>query len=187
MANEKKKKSILSLLFWAVAISVVITIALTPVMKAIYPLTYRQEIEEAAKKFGISETLVMGIISTESNFDVSAISHKDAYGLMQIKDETALWCIDNLSLNIDKEDIREPEANIIIGCAYIDYLTELYDGNTKTAVAAYNAGLGNVNKWLADKRYSDGTATLKEIPFPETKAYVEKVSKRQEIYKKLYY
>ena len=183
----KKKKSSLHMLIWALVVSVIITVAITPILKAVCPLSHREEIEKASKEYGISETLIMGIISTESNFDTTAQSHKNAYGLMQLKEETALWCIENLSLDIAEEDIKEPGPNIIIGCAYMQYLTELYDGNVETAIAAYNAGLGNVNKWLADKRYSDGGTELKEIPFPETKAYVEKVGKRQEIYRRLYY
>ncbi len=183
---SKKKKSTLVLLVWALVISLCVTLSLTPILKLVYPLQFEDAINTSAKMYNLDDTLIMGIISAESNFKPEAASHKDAYGLMQLKDDTALWCIENLSLDISKDDIRNPETNIRIGCAYMRYLIDLYDGNTKTAIAAYNAGLGNVNKWLSDKRYADGGTSLRAIPFEETKNYVEKVQKRSEIYSRLY-
>jgi len=184
--NRKKPLSIWAILIWAAAISAVLTFSLTPIARVIYPLEYEEEINKYSEEYSLDKYLVMGIISSESNFDPDAKSHKSAHGLMQLKDETALWCVENLELGIDCSDIREPEANIHIGCAYMRYLIDLYKGNTITAIAAYNAGLGNVNKWLSDKRYSDGKGTLNTIPFSETKSYVEKVQKRAKIYGKLY-
>jgi len=186
MLKKRKNRSIFSLIIISAVISAVLTISLTPVLKLIYPLRYEDKIKESSERFDLDKYLIMGIISSESNFTVDAKSPKSAYGLMQIKDETALWCIHNLKLNISEESIRSPEANIFIGCAYMRYLIDLYDGNVLTAVAAYNAGLGNVNKWLSDKRYSKEGISLVSIPFAETRAYVEKVQKRAKIYEKLY-
>lgn len=186
MSKNKKKTGILSLLLIAAVISAVGAVSLTPILKFIYPLKYEKQIAEYSKEFNLDKYLVMGIISAESNFDVDAESHKSAHGLMQLRDETALWCIHNLDLDISEDSIREPNSNIRIGCAYMRYLTDLYKGNVVTAAAAYNAGLGNVNKWLADKRYSKEGITLAAIPFSETKAYVEKVQKRAKIYERLY-
>ena len=186
MAGRRKKKSFLYILILSAVIAFCVTMALDPLLKLIYPLEHEDTISACSEKFDLDETLIMGIISAESGFNPDAKSHKDAHGLMQLKDDTALWCVENLSVDIAGEDIRKPENNILIGCAYMRYLIDLYDGNTYTAVAAYNAGLGNVNKWLSDKRYSDGDNTLRTIPFAETKAYVEKVKNRAEIYGKLY-
>lgn len=182
----KKKKGFFSTLFVAVVFSAAIVLCLNPVMKLIYPLDYRDYIEKSAQKYSLDPYFVMGVISAESNFKEDAHSTKKAYGLMQIKDETALWCVDNFKLDINSGDIHLPENNIEIGCAYLDYLIKLYNGNVDTAVAAYNAGLGNVNRWLADKRYSGEGKTLVKIPFSETKEYVKKVSDRAKIYKTLY-
>ena len=186
MAGKKKKKSFLYILIVSLVISACVTVSLEPILKLVYPLKHEEAINKSADACGLDKYFVMGIISSESNFNPDAHSHKDAYGLMQLKDETALWCAEQFSLGIAKEDIHKPENNILIGCAYMRYLIDLYDGNIATAVAAYNAGPGNVNKWLSDKRYSDGKNTLRSIPFAETKSYVEKVKKREEIYKKLY-
>lgn len=159
---------------------------MTPLLKMIYPIKYSDEIEKYSQMYSLDKYFVMGMISAESGFDENAHSHKDAQGLMQLTQETASWCIDEFSLGIDKQDIGKAEQNIHIGCAYIDYLIERYDGNMLTAAAAYNAGPGNVDKWLSDTRYSEGKTTLKKIPFAETAEYVKKVQKRAKIYNKLY-
>ena len=181
-----KKKSALSLVIKAVIAAVIITAFIGPFMKVLYPLRYEETILKYSNEFELSEYLVMGIISAESNFDADAQSHKSAKGLMQLKEETALWCIENLNLDADKESIFAAEKNIYIGCAYLSYLEDLYGGNLTNAIAAYNAGLGNVNKWLSEPRYSDKNGNLKNIPFAETEKYVKKVKKRAEIYRTLY-
>ena len=72
-----------------------------------------------------------------------------------------------------------------MGCYYLSYLIEKY-GNTDTALAAYNGGMGNVSKWLADKRYSLDGKTLYKIPYAETEKYVKRVKAFVKIYEKLY-
>ena len=104
----------------------------------------------------------------------------------KITEETAKWSIEHFKLDANIEDIYKPEINILIGCAYLDYLTDIFNDETETVIAAYNAGQGNVKKWLNDNRNSDDDKTLTEIPFGETKHYVTKVMKRYEIYKNLY-
>ena len=182
----KKKKSTFSYIIAALILSAIITLCLNPVIKLWYPLEYAGIIEENARLRNLDAFLVMGIISAESGFDKNARSHKDAKGLMQITGETAAWCIEKLDVDAPDGMTEDPGTNIAIGCAYFEYLLERYGGNIRTAVAAYNAGPGNVDKWLGDIRYSDGKSTLTNIPFPETRSYVEKVMRRTEIYRKLY-
>lgn len=186
MSKRRSKKSFLSTLMWVLVLSLILTACLRPAMKMIYPLRYREAIEKYSEQFDLNEYLVMGIISTESNFNTHAHSSKHAKGLMQIKEETALWCIEHLKLDADTQNIYTPDENIYIGCAYLSYLEKLYGGDTRKAVMAYNAGLGNVNKWLSDPRYADASGNLNKIPFRETEMYVKKVMKRMEIYMRLY-
>ncbi len=169
-----------------IVISALVTAFLPLSLKYIYPLKYKSHIEYCSQKYEIDKYLIMGIISAESNFDSNAQSNKDAHGLMQLKDETAVWCVEHFEMDIQKNDIRTPKSNIEIGCVYMNYLTQLFDGDVLTAIAAYNAGPGNVNKWLSDPRYSDGKGKLEKIPFSETAAYVNKVQKRAKIYRKIY-
>ena len=84
-----------------------------------------------------------------------------------------------------EQGLKDPETNIRIGTWYLKFLTDRYD-NTSTAAAAYNAGHGNVDKWLKNTEYSYGGNTLYKIPFEETEKYVKKVKRAYEIYKKLY-
>ena len=182
----KKTKPGITALSVILAISIVLAGFMTPLLKLIYPLKYEEYIQKHSDSFELDPYIVMGVISAESGFDESAKSHKDAKGLMQLKEETALWCIEKFEMDIKPEDVNTPDANIHIGCKYVDYLLELYDGNMITAIAAYNAGPGNVDKWLSDPRYSGGKNSLKTIPFPETEQYVKKVQKRAKIYKRLY-
>ena len=169
-----------------ILISLIVALLIPPVTKAVYPLKYERQIMAHSEKYGLDPYLIMGIISAESQFESDAVSHKDAMGLMQIKEETAGWCIEHFELNADIKDIYKPDTNILIGCAYIDYLIDMFEGHTDVAIAAYNAGQGNVKKWLADSRYSDNGKTLTKIPFDETEKYVKKVRNREKIYRDLY-
>ena len=156
------------------------------ILKLFYPDEYSFYIQKYSDKYDLDKYLVMGIISAESDFDEDAVSKKNAKGLMQITEETAQWCIDTLDVNSSVETYMEPKENIEIGCAYLKYLFEQFEGDKTNTLASYNAGIGNVKKWLEDEKYSDDKKTLKEIPFPETKKYVQKVERREEIYRELY-
>ena len=84
-----------------------------------------------------------------------------------------------------ESDLLDPEISIKYGCALLRVLLNEYD-NLATAVCAYNAGMGNVTSWLSDPAYSEDGVTLKEIPFEETRLYVQKVLQYKETYEKLY-
>jgi len=79
-----------------------------------------------------------------------------------------------------------PEINIQLGCFYLRYLINYYDGNVRNAICAYNAGLQNVNNWLEDKKYSENSKDLTRIPFKETDNYLKKVNVSIKFYKVLY-
>ncbi len=169
-----------------ILISLITALLIPPVTKAVYPLKYERQILTHSKEYGLDPYLIMGVISAESQFEADAVSHKDAMGLMQVKEDTAKWCIEHFELDADVENIYQPDTNILIGCAYIDYLIDMFGGHTDVAIAAYNAGQGNVKKWLEDSRYSKDGKTLTKIPFEETENYVKKVRNREKIYRDLY-
>lgn len=171
--------------FIAIILLVVALLSVNSVLRLIYPLEYENEIVKYSQEFGLDKHLVMGIISAESGFDESAVSSKNAVGLMQIKEETAQWCVERLDIKEDVTNLADADANIHIGCAYLDYLVGLFE-NEETAVAAYNAGLGNVRKWLENAEYSEDGKILSKIPFVETEKYVDRVFSRKKTYKKLY-
>lgn len=137
-----------------------------------YPVAYSEYIYKYAKEYDLDPHLVMAVIKVESNFVPEAQSEY-AGGLMQLTAETAQWNADRMGITYF--DYMDPETNIKLGCHYLNYLINNYD-TMDTALAAYNGGMGNVNKWLSDARYSSDGKNLDNIPFPETKSYVVKVN-----------
>ncbi len=127
--------------------------------------------------------LVHSVIKAESNFNNKVKSSKGAVGVMQILPSTANFIVEKYSLK--KGDLYDAEYNILIGVFYIKYLEKkfLYVENV---LAAYNAGEGNVIKWLKDIRYSNDGKSLDDIPFEETRNYVKRVKKFYKIYDFLY-
>lgn len=153
-------------------------------LKTVFPLKYSDAIDRYAEEFDLSEELLMGVIYAESGFDPYAHSGK-ACGLMQITDETAKWIAEKMGIGYYDKMLENPEVNIRMGSYYLAYLIDYYN-NTETALAAYNAGMGNVSGWLKDREYSEDGITLKEIPYGETKRYVERVRKLRKLYEILY-
>ncbi|MHB8062314.1 MAG: lytic transglycosylase domain-containing protein [Ruminiclostridium sp.] len=143
--------------------------------------------EKYSEEYGLDQNLVYSIIKAESGFDAQAISARDAKGLMQILDSTGEWAAEKIKIkDFESSMLLEPQTNIRIGCWYIARLLSQYDQNTELALAAYNAGSGNVSKWLKDTNISNDGKTLDKIPFEETKNYVSKIKKYNNMYKRLY-
>ena len=154
---------------------IVIAIACASIPIYICPKKYNEYVEKYSKEYDLNENLVYAVIRAESNFDYEATSRKYAKGLMQITDATGLWAMQEMGLNdITPEKLYDPETNIMIGCWYLRKLTDQFN-NTDTALAAYNAGSGNVSKWLNDENYSKDGVTLYKIPYGETDKYTKKI------------
>lgn len=152
--------------------------------KAVYPLSYEQEITDSSVRHSVDPYLVSAIIKSESGWDPSATSHKGAQGLMQLMPETAAdmaqkGIIDSSRFSAD--ELFDPATNIEYGCAYLSYLLEYFNGATDRAIAAYNAGMGNVDDWT-----QQGDVLHNAITFPETQAYLVRVNMAQERYRELY-
>ncbi len=151
-----------------------------------YTLTYPDIIIAQSASFGVDPYLAAAVIYCESSGRETIVSGKGAVGLMQIMPKTGAWIAEKLEMNEYSEELlKDPETNIRMGCWYLSYLLKRYDNNRVHALAAYNAGPGNVSKWLEDPAYTqDGQLT--EIPFDETAAYVKKVLAAEEKYRELY-
>lgn len=156
-------------------------------IRIMYPLKYKDTIVEYSKKYDLDPYLVAAVIRTESGFRPKAKSNKNAMGLMQLTDSTAEWVAKEMGIkDFNIEDLNNPERNISMGCWYLENLNKEFKYDSNLVLAAYNAGRGNVNKWLKDDRYSNDGVTLEFIPFKETDKYVKKVDVNYKIYKFLY-
>lgn len=145
------------------------------------PKRYSGAVKAACGEFGLHEEMLYAVIKVESGFNRRAKSNKGAVGLMQILPSTAEYvCPKDTEINL-----YDPKINIYVGAKYLFYLFDKFK-DEKVALAAYNAGEGNVITWLSDKEYSSDGKTLSYIPFAETRAYVEKVLKFKRLYKILY-
>ena len=130
--------------------------------------------------------MVYAVIKTESDFDSAAVSKKGAVGLMQFMPSTFSWITDEMLFEHLADGMRyDPETSVRYGAWLLSHLYKRY-GNWQVALAAYNAGIGNVDKWLDDPQYADGAGGLKSIPFKETRNYVKKVTKAMATYDRLY-
>ena len=155
----------------------------------IYPDDYLSSVQQYAYEYNVPEPLILAVIKAESNFDPRAKSRAGALGLMQMMPSTFLELTsdEHLGENLSEEDLFIPEVSIRYGTYYLSLMHKMFDNNWDNALCAYNAGPGNVTKWLADTEYSDGNGNLTYIPFKETRNYLEKVNKYTETYRNLYY
>ena len=148
-----------------------------------FPLKYEKEILKYSREYDLDPSLVASIINTESSFKEDIVSKQGAIGLMQIMPQTAKYISNLMGENEFKtEMLFDPEKNINYGCYYLKYLFARFE-NEKVSLSAYNAGEGNVSKWLKDEKYSDDGITLKSMPYYETLNYVEKIENGVNYYK----
>ncbi len=142
-----------------------------------FPAPYGDIVEKYSKEYGVEKALVYAVIKAESNFDTAAVSKAGAKGLAQLTDDTARYVASMIGMEYNSGDSFKVETNIRLSTYYLKYLLDKYDNDLSCTIAAYNAGEGNVDKWLASEN------GIKAIPFGETDRYLKKVR----VYKKLYH
>lgn len=152
----------------------------------VYPYNHKVYVDKYSEQYDLDPLFVLSVMKTESNFVQEAKSHKNARGLMQITPDTGKWICEKMQLGEFNEDmLYEEETNIMMGCWYLDNLRKQF-GDLDLAVIAYNAGRGNLDKWLKDEKYSSDGKTLEYIPFQETDKYLKKVKVNYNIYQFFY-
>ena len=142
-----------------------------------YPLRYEQIVRGHARNYDLDPALLAAVIYQESKFKADAESKSGAIGLMQLLPDTA----EGIALHTGGSafrvaDLYDPELNVRYGCWYLRHLLRKY-GDERTALAAYNAGQDNVDRW---RRSGSG------IQFSETRAYVDRVEQLKKIYRDAY-
>jgi peptidoglycan lytic transglycosylase len=170
----------------AVVASVIIPRLPDAVRELALPLAHEDIIRQQAAAKGLDPSLLAAVIYAESRFR-DATSHAGARGLMQITPQTARY-IARLSggTAFQQGDLATPQVNISYGAYYLRYLLKRYAGNTVLALAAYNGGEGNVDRWIVEASMSERAFEINEIPFAETRAYVTRVLDARQSYREKY-
>lgn len=179
-------KKLLIFAFFVICMYIIVMAILRLVF---YPIKYKEEVERAAENYSVDPYIIYSVIKQESNFKADASSNKGASGLMQLLPATAEEVAVSMN-SIDEAsfDIYDAETNIYIGVKYLSELIQRYDGNLYIAIAAYNAGMGNVDKWY-EKPYSQYDTideVIEKIEYKETKTYVINIVNYYNMYKRLY-
>jgi soluble lytic murein transglycosylase len=150
------------------------------------PLADQDIIRAQAADKHLDPALIAAVIYAETKFNPRP-SSAGAEGLMQILPQTAEYLAKRSgATTFTTADLATPEVNIAYGSYYLRYLLDHYDGDMKLALAAYNGGEANVDRWDAAAHAQGHDLAVSEIPFPETRAYVEKVLRAQRDYRRTY-
>jgi len=171
----------LGVLLLVAALAVLGAVALLPrfheaVQEMSLPLRHEDIIRQQAVEKGLDPSLIAAVIYAESRFIDGRTSSAGAEGLMQLTPETAQDIArQSGGTRFRVADLGTPQVNIAYGSWHLRYLLEHYGGNRMLAVAAYNAGEGNVDRWLARSQQVHRPLTVGTLPFGETRAYVRKV------------
>jgi soluble lytic murein transglycosylase len=147
-------------------------------LRARYPLEYEHIVRGHARNYDLDPALLAAVIYAESRFDPNVESAAGAVGLMQLLPDTAKGiAVRTGGSTFVVSDLRDPEINVRYGSWYLNHLRARYDGDLRLALAAYHAGQGNVDQWLAEGS---------KILFPETQDYVDEVERVRRVYAKAY-
>ncbi len=155
--------------------------------KILYPFPYRETVEDLSARYQVDRFLAISVMKVESNFAENARSKSGAVGLMQIMPETAAWiasCLDEEPPNLNK--LSDSDTNIKYGIWYLAELEDEFFGNDILALAAYNAGRGNVRHWIEKNGWQKNFSDVDAIPYTETRNYVKRVLHCREKYNELY-
>ena len=182
---RKNAKKVLILLI-SIILIVILAISINKQMiKTMYKKEYTEYVSKYAKEYEVEENLIYAIIKAESNFEPNAESHRGAKGLMQLMYSTAEDIAKRINVNLNEDNILEPDININLGTKYISMLIQKYN-NINLALAAYNAGSGNVDGWIEKGTLKSDGSDIENVPFTETNNYVRKILRDYEIYKNIY-
>jgi soluble lytic murein transglycosylase len=174
----------------AVGLIVLVILALPVAKRAIndlgLPLQYQDIIRQQAAAKHLPADLIAAVIYAETKFDPRT-SPTGAEGVMQIEPATAEFLARRSgATTFHVSDLNTPQVNIAYGSYYLRYLLDVYHQKLVPALAAYNGGMGNVDRWLNAAQARGVPFTISDIPFPETQAYVQRVMQVRGEYRRTY-
>jgi soluble lytic murein transglycosylase len=159
----------------------------SPYWQGLFPRPYWDALRSYSEANGLDPYLVASLIRQESEFNPSAISHANAYGLMQLLPRTGKGEAKKEGLtHYNTDSLLDPTTNIELGTHYFRSMVDHFGGQVEYALAAYNAGADRVEDWRASGNYRDVEEFVESIPFTETRDYVQAIVRNAEVYKKVY-
>src|SRR5271155_4724825 len=184
--SRRRPGTIIAIALVVLCVGLAVSVLDTGVHRVGLPLSDTSVIREQAAAKHLDPALIAAVIYAETKFDPRP-SPAGAQGLMQILPATAYY-LAHLSggVRFTSSDLATPSINVAYGSYYLRYLLDHYDGNEMLAVAAYNAGLTNVDEWVAHARAEGSPLSEESIPFPETREYVRRVLSAQREYRATY-
>jgi soluble lytic murein transglycosylase len=158
-----------------------------PYWQGLFPRPYWDALRTYSEQNGLDPYLVASLIRQESEFNPSAISRANAYGLMQLLPRTGKGEAKKEGLShYSTDSLLDPATNIELGTHYFRQMVDEFGGQVEYALAAYNAGAERVQDWRAAGNYRDIEEFVESIPFTETREYVQAIVRNAEVYKKVY-
>ena len=151
-------------------------------IRTFYPQPHQMIVHSCSTAYQLDPLLVYALIRCESRYQEQVESSAGAVGLMQLMPETAAWLAEKEGMEFSKEQLKIPYRNIELGCAYLSWLMQEFEGRLPVVLAAYNAGHGRVEDWLGRNIWDGNTENLQQIPFKETRNYVKTVLKTYQVY-----
>lgn len=187
-ARRRLRRILVGVVVLAVAIAVAVSLPLMrkAVNELTLPLAWSSTIRQQAAAKHLDPALIAGVIYAETKFDPRN-SRAGAMGPMQIMPQTAAFLARRSGAKtFTTADLDTPAVNIAYGSYYLRYLLNEYHDSVTLALAAYNGGESNVDHWLAAARAAGHTFSVSDIPFPETRAYVQRVLTAESAYRSKY-
>ncbi|HZQ91006.1 MAG TPA: transglycosylase SLT domain-containing protein [Terriglobales bacterium] len=158
-----------------------------PYWEALFPRPWWTDFKRYSTDNQLDPFLVASLVRQESEFNPAAISHANAFGLMQILPSVGKKLAKEVKLrNFSTDLLLMPQINLQLGTRYFRGLLDKYDGKVEYALAAYNAGTDRVEDWSASGKYRDTAEFVENIPFTETREYVQAIMRNVHVYRRLY-
>lgn len=153
----------------------------------LFPRPYWTDLKANSLLNGLDPNLVASLIRQESEFNPAAISHANAWGLMQLLPSVGRGEAREIKMRgFVPEALLSPNVNLKLGTRYFKEMTDRYSGQVEYALAAYNAGTNRVDDWLANGKFRDVPEFVESIPFTETREYVQAIVRNSQVYRRLY-
>ena len=152
-----------------------------------FPLNYRSYIDTRSKQEGLDPFFVAALIRQESEFNASVISPANAYGLMQVLPSTGKQLARSVGIKrLPSAQLLAANRNIQLGTMYVQQLMKSFDGREEYVLASYNAGPSRARLWETWGPFREQAEFIENIPFHETRNYVQVVLRNADVYRRLY-